>query len=195
MTLHRSDEAGRDLNAGERSQEAPPPRTAAFQNHRIHAAFQKTILAQHALSTSRHGKSTITLSEQFHFIANRSLPVLLFSNSDRKLRIGHFQLPIHGVGIENGLAQRYTDRASRHQRASQTAIFSTEIMAHALNFSRDFWISVEISGFQLGFLDFSWDFWISVRISGFQMDFKWISGFHMDFRISGWISGFRAGFL
>ena len=109
MTLHRSDEAGRDLNAGERSQEAPPPRTAAFQNHRIHAAFQKTILAQHALSTSRHGKSTITLSEQFHFIANRSLPVLLFSNSDRKLRIGHFQLPIHGVGIENGLAQRYTD--------------------------------------------------------------------------------------
>ena len=110
MTLHRSDEAGRDLNAGERSQEAPPPRTAAFQNHRIHAAFQKTILAQHALSTSRHGKSTITLSEQFHFIANRSLPVLLFSNSDRKLRIGHFQLPIHGVGIENGLAQRYTDR-------------------------------------------------------------------------------------
>ena len=112
MTLHRSDEAGRDLNAGERSQEAPPPRTAAFQNHRIHAAFQKTILAQHALSTSRHGKSTITLSEQFHFIANRSLPVLLFSNSDRKLRIGHFQLPIHGVGIENGLAQRYTDPSS-----------------------------------------------------------------------------------
>ena len=68
-------------------------------------------------------------------------------------------------------------------------------MAHALNFSRDFWISVEISGFQLGFLDFSWDFWISVRISGFQLgflDFRWISNGFLDFT---WISGFRPGFL
>ena len=48
-------------------------------------------------------------------------------------------------------------------------------MAHELDFSRDFWISVGISGFQLGFLDF-----------------RWISNGFLDFT---WISGFRAGFL
>ena len=49
-------------------------------------------------------------------------------------------------------------------------------------------------GFQIGFLDFTW-------ISGFHVDF-WISGFQsgfldfkVDFRISKWISGFQNGFL